>query len=115
MNPLVERFLRSTQSRVEIAPGKSIVFRRPLAGDFAEMVARSKAGPLDLIYEFTVAWDGFVELDVFPGGDSEPLPFDKELFCWWIKDHPEHWNKITKAIDDEIGAHEKRVGDAKKK
>lgn len=115
MNANVDRFLRSTQSRVEVAPGKFIVFRRPLAGDFAEMSARGQVGPLNMIYEFTVSWDGFVDLDIFPGGGSEVLPFDKELFCWWIKDHPEYWSKISKAIDEELGAHEKRVGVAKKK
>jgi hypothetical protein len=115
MNPLVERFKRSLQKRVEVAPGRVIVVRRPLPGDFVEMADAGKHGMLDLIYEFTDSWEGFTDLDLFPGGDSTPTPFDKELFKWWVKDHQEYWHMLSKEIDELIPENEKRVSEAEKK
>jgi hypothetical protein len=95
-----------------LVPGKFVVIKRPLAGDFVEKSFRT---PLDMIYEFTVSWEGFTDLDIFSGGDSTPTEFDKELFVLWIKDHPEYWNQISAAIDSVIGEHDKRVAEAEKK
>lgn len=113
MNPQVERFLRGLQSRVEIGPGKFIVIRRPLPGDYVEMGVQP--GLLALICAFTVSWDGLTDLDIFTGGDATPTPFDGELFAWWIKDHPEYWGKISKAIDDSVIGHDDEVAEAVKK
>lgn len=113
MNPLVERFRRGLQSRVEIEPGKFIVIRRPLPGE--KEVSLIHESPVEFIAHFTDTWEGFTELDIFPGGDTAPFEFDKELFGWWIKDHPELWGKLADSITALIVEHNARLKDAKKK
>lgn len=43
----------------------------------------------DAIEKFVVDWPGMREMDIIPGGDGSPIPFDRELFLLWVQDYPE--------------------------
>ncbi|SCX94235.1 hypothetical protein SAMN05216420_101400 [Nitrosospira sp. Nl5] len=114
MNPLIQKFRQSIQTRVEVAPGKYISVRRPLLGEFVETPEIGKT-LISLILHCSESWDGFTEQDFYPGGDATPVPFEKEIYSWWLKDHQDHWEKLAKAINDQSAEHQSKVEEAKKK
>lgn len=43
----------------------------------------------DAVAKFVVDWPGMKEMDIIPGGDGSPIPFDRVLFLEWVQDYPE--------------------------
>jgi hypothetical protein len=65
MSALVAKLQAQREARVEVAPGKYLVIRRPLAAHMHRL--RHGVTP-DLLCESVVGWDGFKEADLLPAG-----------------------------------------------
>lgn len=109
-----ERFMRSLNTRVELAPGKVCIARRPLEWESVEIFLPGNVKPIDLM-KFVVDWEGFTDLDIFPGGDSTPAKFEPKLFHLWIQDHVGYMAKLAEAILAESNAHMEKLASAEKK
>jgi hypothetical protein len=109
-----ERFMRSLQTRVEIQPGKFCVVRRPSEWESIETFRGTNIQPIDFM-KFVVDWDGFTDLDIFPGGDSTPAKFERGLFNLWIQDHFKYMVALAEAVVKEHSDHRERLEEAEKK
>jgi len=111
MDARVERRIRARQTRVE-HEGKTFIVRRPTDWEVLDM---GEAKQMDLLEKFVDGWEGVTDADLFPGGDTAPAEFSKELFIDWIQDNPDFWSPITEAITKGYQAHADMLADAKKK
>lgn len=107
----VARRIKARQKRVE-HKGKVFIIRRPTHWEVLEM---GQVKQLDLLERFVDGWEGFTDADLFPGGDTAPAEFSKELFLDWIQDNPDLWPVLTKAITTEYETHVGKVAGTKKK
>lgn len=112
MNPLLEKRKKARQSKVE-AGGHVFTIMRPTDGD---MMRLRGADDIEAISRFVVGWSDSVSSLALgiPGGDSMPVPFDKDLFRDWLEDQPELWPVLSAAILEAYKAHHAAVEDAEK-
>lgn len=111
MDDRVERRIRARQTRVE-HNGKTFVIRRPTHWEVLDL---SNIKQLELLEKFVDGWDGVTDADLFPGGDTAPAEFSKELFADWLQDNPDLWPVLSGAIIKEYENHAERVAETKKK
>lgn len=109
---LIDKLKKSRQTSIEIA-GKTFTITRPtpmeamtwLTGTDGEQLSPDKTKAFfedkfslnddtwrkiaqAALEQFVVDWSGFTELDFYPGGTGMAVPFDRDLFLEWVKDHP---------------------------
>lgn len=103
MGGLLEQIRASREFKVELAPGKALRMRRPLAAH----MGRFRGGlTLQLLAEYAVGWEGVTESDVLPpgvGGDSK-AEFSSDIVFDVLGDRPEWYERAAKGIADEIKA-----------
>ncbi len=110
---LIERIRAARQTRVEHA-GKTFIVRRPTDWEAYEMRSGS-VKELDLLEKYVDGWENITELDLVPGGSSDPVEFDRALFTEWIQDQTEFWAPLIGAITAEYQAHALRQAESEKK
>lgn len=110
---LVDKLRRSRESVVE-ADGHKFTIRRPTEAEQATVFGENKVTALELVRLFVVDWD-LNEIDLIPGGNPTPAPFDSELWAEYVNDKPELWNPISTAVVDSILKHREKVEGAVKK
>ena len=103
------RFQKSRETTIAAGP-HSFTVRRPSALDVARMSAEAGI-TLEAACRFIVGWAGVNESDLLPGGDPEPLVFDRELLIEWVADKPDLWPVIVTGVVDSFRQHEEASED----
>jgi len=87
------------EAREQVVPVGKYSFRilRPRALEMVEMqhttLSRGRA-----VLPFVVGWEGVTSLDLIPGGDAHPLPFDAAVAAEWLTDRLDLLQPLTDAI-----------------
>ncbi len=98
MNSLIDKMRKGRESVIEF-DGFKLTIRRPTDLDFADRPDAGTARDHMLFWtRYVVGWDGIKEMDLFPGGGGDPVPFDLESFQYWFEDQPDHWEKLIYAV-----------------
>lgn len=106
---LIEKIKKAREQRVD-AGGYSFTIRRPT--DMDMLTLRNQAPTQgDIMHRYVTGWSGVLENHVVPGGSSDQVPFDSDLFIEWVSDRPELWRPLTDAIMQSYEAHFKEVAD----
>lgn len=110
---LVDKLRKARESIVEV-DGHQYTIRRPTEAEQAELFGNNKITGIAMVRLFVVDWD-LNEIDLIPGGNPTPVPFNAELWSEYVNDKPELWNPISSAIVDSIVQHREKVEGAVKK
>lgn len=84
------------------AGGHAYTLRRPTARERIELSGGTR---LDMARACVVGWD-LTRLDLYPGGDAGPAPFDAALWSDWLDDNPAIWGALMTALEDHLAAHD---------
>ena len=95
------------ETRVEV-DGHAYTIRRPTALHRTKLAGK---GAVEVVRECVVGWD-LRFIDLIPGGDPTPAPFDTALWSDWLDDTPAIWAPLLQAITDAIDNHDARVKEA---
>lgn len=110
MSALAEKMRKARESRVEVG-GHVFVVRRPTD---VEMMGFAKSrNPTDLI-RFVVGWDKVREIDLLPGGDPHPAPFDSDACTEWLSDRSDLLGPVVDAVIESYQAHKARLEESAK-
>jgi hypothetical protein len=109
-HPLVEKLRRAREREVE-ACGFVFTIRRPT--DIEAQRLKVGTSLADLV-PFVVGWKNVREMDVVPGGDPHPLPFDAAVCAEWLADRPDLLQPLVEAIVAEYRRHLESLGSAEK-
>ena len=71
---LVDKLRRAREFQVETG-GFTFTLRRPTDVEWLELVESGKSTARTVL-AYIVGWEGVKEIDLIPGGDPHPLPFD---------------------------------------
>lgn len=97
MADLIARRLAARETLVEVA-GKRYTLRRPTAYDLSRIYAGIDSGKTyDLLCRFVVGWN-LSELDLVPGGNAVPAPFDADVWADYLADTRELWGPLGDAL-----------------
>lgn len=107
---LAEKLRKAREKQVEVG-GFTFTVRRPTD---VEAIRLRQGVELSDLLGFVVGWHGVRELDLIPGGDPHPLPFDAEVAREWLADRPDLLNPLIDAVIDTYRAHVKALEDAAK-
>ena len=88
--------------------GHVFTIRRPKAAEMLQDMTR-----IELVRRFTVGWD-LTAMDLMPGGDPDPEPFDAALFADYVEDEPTLWGPLSDAIHAEWTAYLEQKADTVK-
>lgn len=102
---LADRIRKSREQSVDVA-GHQFTVRRPSDEEAAAISAHGD-GLLDIVKRFTIGWN-LNEIDIVPGGNPVPAPFDLDTFREWVADRPDVWDPLGTAIVDAYKAHAER-------
>lgn len=110
MSVLSEKIRKARERRVEVG-GHIFVIRRPTD---VEMMGFAKSRqPTDLL-RFVVGWDRVRELDLLPGGDPHPAPFDSDACTEWLSDRADLLSPVVDAVMESYQSHKSALEDAAK-
>ena len=112
MSKLSDKIKKARESKVTVN-GKSFTVRRPSNLEMLEL-QRDKVKERDILERFVVGWDGFLESDLFAGGNPEPVPFEADVWNEWIVDNPQFWADLVGAVVESYREHEKRQAETLK-
>jgi hypothetical protein len=107
MSALADKIRMSRQVKVELG-GFSIYVRRPTSLEMHE-IKGSKITQREILSKFVTGWEGVKEMDLYSGGTSELVPYDKDACDEFLADNPMHWNKLTGTILDEYKKYESKI------
>ena len=107
---LADKIRKARESTVEVG-GYTFTVRRPTDLEMFELQGSVSAGRL---LPFVVGWSGVKELDLVPGGDPHPLPFDAAACAEWLADRPDLLGPIVSALVDRYAQHTEALGVAAK-
>ena len=111
MSVLAEKIRKSRESQVS-AGGFTFTIRRPTDVDMLEFHRVKKT---EFLIKFVIGWEGVTELDLIPGGDGHPAPFDSEACHEWLADRSDLMVPVVNAIVEAYQLHKTKIGDAEKK
>lgn len=94
-SPLLRQLLAQREKWVDVAPGKAVRLRRPAEGETGDFLRTGADGVrnfrigVDEVKRCAVDWRGFTEADLLGAGigNSDPLPFDAEVFALAVGDN----------------------------
>lgn len=107
---LVDKIRKARELRVQ-AGGHTFIVRRPTGLDVVEMgqVSRGRA-----VLPYIVGWDGVREMDMIPGGDPHPVPFDADVCAEWLGDRLDILGPLATAAFEAYTDHAKKLDEQKK-
>lgn len=111
---LAEKIRKAREVKVD-AGGYTFLVRRPTDIEMVALRPRILANDVGAMLDFVIGWEGVRELDLLPGGDPHPLPFDAEACAEWLADRPDLIDAVTKAVVEAYQAHVDALASAKKK
>lgn len=113
MSALIEKLRRAREQAIQVG-GYTFTVRRPTDLEMLTLRERLVERDIACLLPFVVGWSGVNEIDLVPGGDPVPAPFDAALCGEWLADRPDLLNPLTVAILDAYKAHAQELDDAKK-
>jgi len=111
MSVLANKIRKARESQVQ-AGGFTFTIRRPTDVDMLEF---NKIKTTEHLIRFVVGWDGVKEIDLIPGGDGHPAPFDSDACSEWLSDRSDLMIPVVNAIVEAYQAYKIKLGDAEKK
>jgi hypothetical protein len=110
MNPLIAKLRKAREKNVE-AGGFIFTIRRP-----TDVEAMQMGGFKDpsMLIPYVIGWDKVREIDVVPGGDAHPLPFDADVCREWLCDQPDLLAPLVEAITEAYVAHRTELKEQEK-
>lgn len=110
MSVLVEKIKRAREFQIE-SGGFTFTVRRPTDLEWIELRERSMARA---VIPFVVGWSGVKELDLIPGGDPHPLPFNADVCTAWLEDRIDLLPPLVEGIVNAYQEHIRARSDAEK-
>lgn len=110
MTTLSEKILRSREKIIEVGEFKFTI-RRPTD---IQMLEFHRGGRTQDLIKFVVGWEGVREMDLFPGGEGHPAPFDSEACTEWLTDKSEMFVKVVNAVLSTYKEHKEQIKAAQK-
>lgn len=107
---LIEKLRKAREQKVEVS-GFTFTIRRPTD---MEMLAMQGTGSVARLLPFVVGWEGVKELDIIPGGDPHPLPFDANVCAEWLADRADLITPLVAAILESYSKHAAKLGESAK-
>lgn len=110
---LLQKLLKARTLRVE-AGGFVFEVLRPTPLEREEKLRGDRSEVARGILSLVVGWEGVKELDLIPGGDPHPLPFDVDACAAWLADRPDLFAEISAAVVQGFEDYIKRLDDSLK-
>jgi hypothetical protein len=108
--PLIAKLKKARETLVSVS-GFNFTIRRPTDLEVLNLRgAELKQG--DIMSRFVVDWGEMKEIDIIPGGNPVPVPFDSDLFMAWAADRPDLWGPLTDAILTAYADHQAQVAES---
>lgn len=107
MSVLSEKIRRAREIRVPVG-GKTFIILRPTTLDMIDLQGKTAARA---IMPHIIGWEGVTSLDLYPGGDAIPVPFDADACAEWLSDRVDLLGPIAQAAVDAYDAHRQRIED----
>lgn len=107
---LIDKLRKAREFTVD-AGGYSFTLRRPTDVEWIEIAGQSSARA---VLPFVVGWDGVKEIDLIPGGDPHPLPFDSAACSDWLSDRIDILPTLLDSFVKSYEAHLQARSDAQK-
>lgn len=98
---LIDKIRRAREQRVPVGD-MTFIIRRPTD---LEVGKRGGGISVDDVFQYVLGWEGVREVDVIPGGDPHPLPFDVDLCAEWLADRLDVLGTLSNAVRDLYLAH----------
>jgi hypothetical protein len=111
MATLLERLRAARESWVKVGEFEFLI-RRPTD---VEMLRARGDLPSEFLRRVVIDWRGVREIDLVPGGDPTPAPFDAALLVEWAEDRQQLYVDLVSAVENQIAAHWSAKADAAKK
>ena len=111
MSTLADKIRNARALRIP-AGGHTFVALRPTDLEMVEFFTTDRH-PRRLLKHVT-GWDSVREMDIFPGGDPHPAPFDPEALEEWIKDRIDILSELGNALVAAYTDHQRSKEDAAK-
>ncbi len=108
-----EKIRKARESVITLGP-VLLTIMRPTHRQALDLSYNSTGEAIEGIAQFVIDWKGVQEMDLYPGGTSEPEPFDSETFSEWLQDKPEHWEPLIAGVRDAYSSYCKKTEEAKK-
>lgn len=104
MSALLDKLRAQREGAAEVAPGKVLTVRRPLAAHMPEL--RAGITP-ELVIRHVTAWSGVTEADLLGAavGASDPVPFSPELMAEVVLDRPEWLDAVSLKLLSMVNAY----------
>jgi hypothetical protein len=103
--------IRKSREKVVPVGGFDFTIRRPTDLDMMDPERTRKPS---YMVKFVVGWDKVKELDLLPGGDGHPAPFDDEACAEWLADRADLMVPLINAVIDAYQAHKQQQEAAQK-
>lgn len=110
MSALSQKIRKARELRVE-AGGKVFVVLRPTDLDMIELRGQRVARA---VLPFIVDWEGVTGLDLYPGGDGAPVPFEAEACAEWLADRLDILSTIAEKTVQAYEDHVRALGETVK-
>ncbi len=84
--------------------GLRVQYRRPPEVE----LPRLRAGVLiEHVVDYACGWEGFTEATLLGAavGASDPVPFDREVWAAWVRDHVDVVSLVAKAMSETVSAY----------
>lgn len=107
MSALSEKIRKAREIRVPVG-GKTFIVLRPTTLDMIDLQGRSAARA---IIPHIIGWEGVTSLDLYPGGDGAPVPFDADACAEWLSDRVDFLGPIAQAAVEAYDTHRQRIED----
>ncbi len=107
MSTLSEKIRKAREIRVDVG-GKTFVLLRPTTLDMIDLQGKSAARA---ILPHIIGWEGVTSLDLYPGGDAAPVPFDTDACAEWLADRVDFLVPIAQAAVDAYDTHHRLIAD----
>lgn len=105
MGVLADKFRKALEGRKTVG-AFTFIFRRP-TWEEAQRIAGGQSA--EKLTAHVIGWEGVRELDIIPGGDAQPVPFDAEACRLWLCDRPDLLGPVSAAIIAAYEAHTARL------
>ena len=114
MSALLIEKIRAARQQDVVVDDIAFTCRRPTD---LEMVDWARLGLErgEILRRFVVGWRGVKESDLIPGGTSELIEFNNDLFMEWVADRPNTWAPIIETITSSYKQHQIELEQALKK
>lgn len=113
---LIAQLRAQREIKVEVAPSKFIVVRRPRATEIEQFIQekdgkRLLAAEVQHVVKYACRWENIAETDLFPPGvgGSDLVDFTPELFAEVLPDKPDWSSKCANKLLDAIVDHQTRT------